>query len=175
MRERNTETETSVIYAVEDKAKEIDQKLQATEMKQLQHVSFKLAPSQFRLASMQSNEWISTKSRFEILFNANKNEIVVKNRYQKALYQCIMKQEIGNAGKVSEDAVAVIKLAMRFKVRKWIAEKYSLLMFQDERENKTSISTEEFENNAKQNEDLKILNPILSQKGVGKPVWKNKI
>ena len=48
-----------VIYALEDKAKDLDYKLYSAENKHLKYVSFKLTPSGHRIGSMQMNEWIS--------------------------------------------------------------------------------------------------------------------
>jgi len=177
--ESGAKTKALVLYAVENRAKELDAQLYSNQQKNFKYVSFKIAPSSYRLGAMQMNEWVNMKARFEILYNADKNEIVTKDGIQESLQSCLLKQEhnetklflaIENgSGKEQNNALVVINPAKKYQARKWIVEEYPAIIYKDERNNETSINTEEFQSNIKYNEDLKdFLTPILTQKGIEK-------
>ena len=119
------------------------------------------------------------KVRFETLFDTNKNEMVLKDGVHKTLQSCILKQKHNDtrlflviengSGKELNNALVVINPAKKFQARKWIVEEYLLVVYNDKRDNLSSINTDEFKSNAKYNEDLKeFLTLVLTQKGIEK-------
>ena len=177
--ESGAKTKALVVYAVEDQAKEIDANAYAAEKKQFKYVSFKLTPSSYRFASMQMNKWVNAKARYKTLFHSNKYEMVLKDGAQETLQSCILKQKHNDtslflaiengSGKELNNALVVINPAKKFQARKWIVEEYQSVIYNDERDNLSSINTDEFKSNAKYNKDLKeFLTPVLTQKGIEK-------
>ena len=68
--DRGVWSKVLVIYAVEEKAKEISLKLQQIVSRHYKYILYKNTTAQERLATMQVNDMMNISSRYEILYDA---------------------------------------------------------------------------------------------------------
>ena len=78
--EKNIRSKDLMIYATISEANNVDKSLENIESERYLYVSFKRISSNNRLVAMHLNEMVNTKLRYETLFKAKLNNIVIKEK-----------------------------------------------------------------------------------------------
>ena len=125
--EKNFKSKVLMIYAMEQEAKETDQKILNTTFDGFKYVSFRLSSSSQRLAAMHSNDMLNPKARFETLHNTNLNNTVLYQGLEYKLKNLIQLVEVKDmklflaieqgSGKNSKNTYVVINPKTRNRAR----------------------------------------------------------
>jgi len=163
------------VYGLEEEANRMDMELMNKEFKGFSYLSYKRSTPAQRIAAMHYNDVINVKSRYEVLFDANVDDIVMFKEEEKILKEILFEANDNEerlflaaeqgAGAGKNNIQVILNPQMKFKARKWLVEIYPEIIFKNQTENKTSVRVEEFTQNNKYNEDLKaFLTPVLQNK-----------
>ena len=177
--ERNTRSKVLTVYAIEEEAKEVDEKLCELVSPGYKYVSYRNTSSDERLVAMYHNERKNIKSRYETLYNVNLKDEVwdgERNKYVK-LEKVLMEASNNNdqlflaveqgAGKYKKDVNVVINPKTRIKSRQWLVKEYPRLVLKDKIAMNTSVIVEDFNDNIKYKESLKeFLHPTFENAAI---------
>ena len=125
--EKNTRSKVLMIYAIISEADNVDKSLENIESERYLYVSFKRISSNNRLVAMQLNEIVNTKLRYETLFKAKLNDMVIKEGKKVKLEELLLKEKVNDSslfiaveqgvGQHTKDVYIVMNLRMKNKAR----------------------------------------------------------
>ena len=178
--EKGQRSKVLVIYATEEKADQINEKLSTIKSKRYRYVSYKKTTSEERLASMHFNDMKNIKAQYESMFNTLLNErIIVESRQQVTLESHLISLTEGGqqlfiaaeqgVGKYENNVTVILNPKMIKKAKQWLANKYQKLNFEETKERKLSVNEEQYKVNSEYNDELReFLKPTLESKEVAK-------
>ena len=173
--DRGVRSKVLVVHAIEEKAKEISNKLQEIKTSRCKHAPCRDTSIQERLLAMQANDMMNIDSRFETLCDVTLTTPVQDKEDTSVLEDVLLDVEYNGqklfiaveqgSGKNSEDVHVVLNPRVKNKAREWIVNQYPLILIGEEVEGKSSIDPDVFSRSAKYNDSLKeFLTPIINAK-----------
>ena len=94
MFERDTKSKVFMVYALDNEAQYINKQIYDNTFKGFQYLSYKFDNSSSRMEAMHANEMINVKARFEILYGAKVDDIVLKDRHKIRLDRLLKEQKV---------------------------------------------------------------------------------
>ena len=92
--ERDTKSKVFIVYALDNEAQYIDKQIHDTTFEGFQYLLYKLDNLSSRMGAMYANEMINVKARFEILYGAKVDDIVLKDGREIRLDRLLKEQKV---------------------------------------------------------------------------------